>query len=689
MFSKLTESAQAASSKTLDAFAQLICALAPEVCSMSFHDFTADTLLLSEDFLLPEDHQLVEECLARDKSGTHSVHYGTREGSRYSVAMPVHDARGEVNGALRLSIDSHVTDARTREPLEERLAPLMVCLAAEFERRRALTLGQAAEAQQLAQIDNALDAERFELYVQPIRSLHESPDSGHYEVLLRLRMADGSLLEPRTFLETAAHRNLMPSIDRWVVRTLLLWLVNNRRLWARAPTVFCINLASQSMTDANFVSFVESCVKKSGLPPQALCFEVTERFASSGNISVSESMRRLEALGCEVALDDFGANAPSYGYLRTIPAHYFKIDGSLVVAAPTDRVARAVISSIVRMASDLGVQTVAESVESDVELQAVRARCRLRARIPGRKAPVARRLLLPRVGRPRRTSAPALPVGIRQLAEHLLQCESPARADHLEVVVVEIDADVRGEPELVAPHDGEIKGRAHGEIRADGRVHGHERAFGRLSEAARARDHPVDDGLAILRFPYLEVGRLARGFDEVAGGVDVKEPRLLAPDLPSEDERTVEVVAVFLQVHGIARMHLAQRIAHDACGVEHIVRPKDLGRCVGVLEILVEQVDDRLGDGQVARRQEHQHALVRALEGRHLAERVDLIDTGVSPGIGQQHQPGIDQQADTVGHAKILHHCCCCCADSATSTFASMRSPVPPWRMPRTGAASR
>jgi Amt family ammonium transporter len=104
-----------------------------------------------------------------------------------------------------------------------------------------------------------------------------------------------------------------------------------------------------------------------------LCFEITERFASSGNISVSESMKRLEALGCEVALDDFGANAPSYGYLRSIPAHYFKIDSSLVGAAPNDRVARAVISSIVRMAGDLGVQTVAESVESDSELQAMRA----------------------------------------------------------------------------------------------------------------------------------------------------------------------------------------------------------------------------------------------------------------------------------------------------------------------------
>ncbi len=372
MLNKLTES-EAASSKTLDAFAEVIRALAPEVCSVSFHDVAADTLLLSEDFLLPEDHQLVEECLASDATGMHAIQYGSREGSRYSVAIPVRDSRGEVNGAVRLSIDSQIVDPRTKEPLEQRLGPVVVCLAAEFERRCAAPPLSPAGEQQLAQIDQALNAERFELFLQPICPLHDVPGMAHYEVLLRLRTMDGALYEPAVFLAVAAHRNLMPAVDRWVVRTLLVWLVHNRELWSQAPSVFCINLASQSMTDANFISYVESCVQKSGLPPQALCFEITERFAASGDISVAESMKRLEALGCEVALDDFGANAPSYGYLRTVPAHYFKIDSSLVVAAPTDRIARAVISSIVRMASDLGVQTVAESVESDTELAAVRA----------------------------------------------------------------------------------------------------------------------------------------------------------------------------------------------------------------------------------------------------------------------------------------------------------------------------
>ncbi len=370
---RLNGTSQAASSKTLEALAQVIRALAPEVCSVSFHDFAADALWLSEDFLLPEDHQLVEDSLSGRVGGNSEITYGAHDGARYAVAIPVRDPKGAVNGVVRLGIDSQIIDGRAAEPLEARLAPVLVCLAAEFERRGTLPSLPGEDEALLTEIESALHAERFELFLQPIRSLHEDEGLAHYEVLLRLRTANGELLEPSAFLRAAADRHLMPAIDRWVLRTLLVWLVNNRKLWTRVPVVFSLNVAPQSMTDANFVSYVESCVIKSGVPPQALCFEIKERFASSGNISVAESMNRLEALGCEVALDDFGGHAASYGYLRTVPAHYFKIDSALVEAAPTDRVARAMISAIVRMAGDLGIQTVAESVELDTELQAVRS----------------------------------------------------------------------------------------------------------------------------------------------------------------------------------------------------------------------------------------------------------------------------------------------------------------------------
>src|SRR6202020_2310633 len=93
----LTYAAEAASSKTLEALAQVIRALAPEVSGVSFHDFAADTLWLSEDFLLPEDYQLVEDSLSSDSRGNLDVSYAPREDGNYSLAIPVRDSQGSTH----------------------------------------------------------------------------------------------------------------------------------------------------------------------------------------------------------------------------------------------------------------------------------------------------------------------------------------------------------------------------------------------------------------------------------------------------------------------------------------------------------------------------------------------------------------------------------------------------------------
>src|SRR5450631_959819 len=214
----MTYAAEAASGKTLEALAQVIRALAPEVCSVSFHDFAADALWLSEDFLLPEDHQLVEDSLSGRVGGNSEITYGAHDGARYAVAIPVRNPKGGVNGVLRLSIDSQIIDGRAAEPLETRLAPVLVCLAAEFERRGTLPSLPREDEAQLSEIESALHAERFELFLQPIRSLHEDEGLAHYEVLLRLRTANGELLEPSAFLRTAADRHLMTALDNCVLR---------------------------------------------------------------------------------------------------------------------------------------------------------------------------------------------------------------------------------------------------------------------------------------------------------------------------------------------------------------------------------------------------------------------------------------------------------------------------------------
>jgi hypothetical protein len=157
---RLNDTAEVASSDTLAAFAQVIRALAPEVCSVSFHDFAADTLWLSEDFLLPEDHQLVEETLSGHGEAGSEMTFGAHDGTRYAVAIPVRDAHGDVNGAVRLGVDSQFVGTRTSKPLNARLAPVLACLAVEFERRVVVPSLPPIDEAQLAQVESALNAER-------------------------------------------------------------------------------------------------------------------------------------------------------------------------------------------------------------------------------------------------------------------------------------------------------------------------------------------------------------------------------------------------------------------------------------------------------------------------------------------------------------------------------------------------
>ncbi|MDP9009023.1 MAG: EAL domain-containing protein [Pseudomonadota bacterium] len=100
--------------------------------------------------------------------------------------------------------------------------------------------------------------------MQPICSLHDDAGLAHYEVLLRLRAADGSLVQPAEFFARAAQQRLMPNIDRFVVRTLLVWLTNNRKLWTRVPSVFSINLSAQSITRSIETRFHHTRTRSSG-----------------------------------------------------------------------------------------------------------------------------------------------------------------------------------------------------------------------------------------------------------------------------------------------------------------------------------------------------------------------------------------------------------------------------------------
>jgi len=228
------------------------------------------------------------------------------------------------------------------------------------------------EMQWVSQITQAVEEQRLVLYSQSIVPLNdENPGGGHYELLLRMRDRDENLVLPGMFIPAAERYNLMPTLDRWVVRTAFAYLagLRERQPAYRLERDTCaINLSGTTLSDDMFLDFVQGQLKKYRLPPPLICFEITETAAIANLASASHLIRELKRLGCRFALDDFGTGLSSFAYLKNLPVDYLKIDGSFVRDMPNDALGREIVRSINEIGHVMGIQTIAESVENQTVL---------------------------------------------------------------------------------------------------------------------------------------------------------------------------------------------------------------------------------------------------------------------------------------------------------------------------------
>jgi EAL domain-containing protein (putative c-di-GMP-specific phosphodiesterase class I) len=217
----------------------------------------------------------------------------------------------------------------------------------------------------------ALAGRGFFLVVQRIAPLDAARgDVALCEVLLRLRSPGGGTLLPGTFLPVAARHGLLSAIDRWVVAATLAWLQRHRdRL--RRPLRLAVNLTARSVADPDFLDLVLRALRRAGVPPSLLAFEITESEAIPDLVQAARFVGRLRGLGCRFALDDFGRGCSSLSHVKSLPVDMIKVDGSFV--RTLDRRDRAVIGAVQHLADALGVETVAELVESRGTLESVRA----------------------------------------------------------------------------------------------------------------------------------------------------------------------------------------------------------------------------------------------------------------------------------------------------------------------------
>ena len=225
------------------------------------------------------------------------------------------------------------------------------------------------EMRWVTEIQAALEANRFRLYIQPIVPVRLT-ESGyeHYEVLIRMIDTNGDEIPPGAFLPAAERYGLAARIDRWVLSRLLEWLANNRTV-AERVSMFSVNLSGLTLADELFLGYAINLLKESHVPSNKICFEITETAVISNLSQATRFISTLKDLGCLFALDDFGSGLSSFAYLKSLPVDYLKIDGMFVRDVHIDPINRALVKSINDVGKVMGKRTIAEFVENNDVLE--------------------------------------------------------------------------------------------------------------------------------------------------------------------------------------------------------------------------------------------------------------------------------------------------------------------------------
>ena len=233
----------------------------------------------------------------------------------------------------------------------------------------------------ISRLKEAFERDYFRLYAMPIVHLGNSHED-HDEVLIRIRNGKGDLILPGAFIPAAERYDMMLSIDRWVIRAVchhihsvrdslapLAALVEERR---RAPALYSINLSGMSLADSSLQDYIIEQFVQYDIAPEQICFEITETAVIANLPKAQVFMQQLKTLGCRFSLDDFGSGFSSFGYLKSLPVDFLKIDGVFVRDIASNAINRAMVKAINEVGHVMGLKTVAEYVEDAATLAVIR-----------------------------------------------------------------------------------------------------------------------------------------------------------------------------------------------------------------------------------------------------------------------------------------------------------------------------
>jgi EAL domain-containing protein (putative c-di-GMP-specific phosphodiesterase class I) len=235
-----------------------------------------------------------------------------------------------------------------------------------------------AAAVERLQLENdmvhALANGEFTLVYQPVVELETNHIVG-FEALLRWQHPELGLIVPDKFIPIAEENGMIIPIGRWVLRDACKTAAAWGRRHVRDFTM-AVNLSARQLTSPELLDDVEQALHDAGLAPSALVLEMTETSLVQDAPLAAARLHQLRALGVRLAIDDFGTGYSSLSYLRQFPVDILKIDRSFIATITQDDRAPAIVRGLLDLAATLGLDTVAEGIELDVQHQHLReGRC--------------------------------------------------------------------------------------------------------------------------------------------------------------------------------------------------------------------------------------------------------------------------------------------------------------------------
>ena len=210
----------------------------------------------------------------------------------------------------------------------------------------------------------AVEADQLQVNYQPIVRLADSRVVG-FEALLRWNHPVRGLLPPAEFIGLAEESGLIVSIGSWVIREACLQARHLADAYPeRGPLGMSVNVSTRQLQHPGLVEDVVAVLAESGCDPHLLTLEITESASVSDPESTIARLKELKALGVRLAIDDFGTGYSSLSYLRRFPVDQLKIDRSFVAGLGHNDSDTAIIASVIGLAHAMGLEAVAEGVES-------------------------------------------------------------------------------------------------------------------------------------------------------------------------------------------------------------------------------------------------------------------------------------------------------------------------------------